>query len=180
MEEKIKGVIRVGGVEIDEINSADGVSIRVLWRNESDKDIKYLTFSLTPYNAVGDIVSSSIGGTTTANCRITGPLPTSSTQIDIRNLDNCFYYYSPVDSWEYVSPYNGTYTYSYYQFTDTWRLIEKSLTKSEMNNAFQGSYFDCVWYNSTVSEIRINKIEIQYMDGTSYTISEDEINYAMK
>lgn len=179
IEDRIKENLRIGGVVVDDINSADGVSIKIFWRNESNKDIKYLTFSVTPYNAVGDKVSSSIGGKITVNCKITGPLPTSSTQIDIRDLDNYFYYYSPVDSWEYVSPHNGTYNYSYYQFTDTWRLIDKNLTKSEMNNAFQGSYFDCVWYNNTITEIKINKVDIEYMDGSSYTISEDEIKYAM-
>lgn len=179
MEDKIKDKIRIGGAVVDDINSADGVSIQILWRNESNKDIKYLTFSVTPYNAVGDKVSSSIGGKTTVNCKITGPLPTSSTQIDIRHLDNCFYYYSPVDSWEYVSPYNGTYSYSYYKYTDTWQYFDNYLTKSEMNNAFQGSYFDCVWYNNTITEIKINKVDIEYMDGTSFTVTEDEIKYAM-
>lgn len=179
LEDKIKENIRIGGVVVDDINSADGVSIKIFWRNESSKDIKYLTFSVTPYNAVGDKVSSYIGGKTTVNCKITGPLPTSSTQIDIRHLDNCFYYYSPVDSWEYVSPYNGTYSYSYYKYTDTWQYFDKYLTKSEMNNAFQGSYFDCIWYNNTITEIKINKVDIEYMDGTSFTITEDEIKYAM-
>lgn len=179
LEDKIKENIRIGGVVVDDINSADGVSIKIFWRNESNKDIKYLTFSVTPYNAVGDKVSSYIGGKTTVNCKITGPLPTSSTQIDIRHLDNCFYYYSPVDSWEYVSPYNGTYSYSYYKYTDTWQYFDKNLTKSEMNNAFQGSYFDCIWYNNTITEIKINKVDIEYMDGTSFTITEDEIKYAM-
>ena len=184
-EDRIKDIIRIGGVVVDEINSANGVSIKIFWRNESNKDIKYLIFSVTPYNAVGDKVSSSIGGKTTVNCKITGPLPPSATLVDTRLLQNEFFYLSPFGSWEYVSNYNGTYSYSYYDYTsytsdgysDFWK--EKYITKSDMNNAFQGSYFDCVWYNNTITEIKINKVDIEYMDGTSFTITEDEIKYAM-
>lgn len=185
MEERIKDNIRIGGVVVDDINSADGVSIQILWRNESDKDIKYLRFSVTPYNAVGDKVSSSIGGRSTISCKITGPLPPSASLVNTRLLENEFYYLSPANSWEYVSIYNGTYSYSYYDYTsytsdgysDFWK--EKYITKSDMINAFQGSKFDCVWYNNTITEIKINKVDIEYMDGTSFTVTEDEIKYAM-
>ena len=55
-------------------NSAGGVDVWICFRNVSDKPIDYISFALTPYNAVGDVVSSEIGGTSTAVLRFTGPL----------------------------------------------------------------------------------------------------------
>lgn len=57
-------------------NSAGGVSARYSLRNISAKPIKYITLSLIPYNAVGDIVKSSIGGKTLVLAEFTGPLAT--------------------------------------------------------------------------------------------------------
>ena len=181
-KEKIQSIIRLGGAVVDKIDSAGGVSIYVYWRNESDKEIKYLRFYVTPYNAVGDRVNSEIGNKSTTQCYITGPLPKSSSKYKDRKDDNYFFFCSPNNSWELVLFYNGYYEYSYYTNPNDWSLNQYKtvqLTESQMVNAFQGSYFDCVWYNNTIKEIKINKVEIEYIDGTKETLDEKQVQLAM-
>jgi hypothetical protein len=57
------------------INSANGVNLTASVTNPNPKSaIKYLTVSVTPFNAVGDVVRSSIGGISTTSIKVTGPI----------------------------------------------------------------------------------------------------------
>ena len=63
---------------IDEINSAGGVEpFVVLFNPNAKSDIKYAVVRATLYNAVGDVIESTIGQTSTANLQFTGPLAMS-------------------------------------------------------------------------------------------------------
>lgn len=99
-------------------NSVGGIEPKIEVINDSGKTVKYIYITAVPYNAVGDIVSSSIGGTTYSTLSITGPLESGSI------------------------------------WTFRW---------------------DPVWYNYTVYDIKITKIEVKYMDGTSETITNPPI-----
>ena len=55
-------------------DSAGGVDVHVELRNMNSQEIKYVYFSIDPYNAVNDVVESEIGGRTTARLRVTGPV----------------------------------------------------------------------------------------------------------
>ncbi len=60
---------------IDDVNSAGGVEPYFVFANPNAlSPIKYIDLSVVPYNAVGDLISSTIGGKTTAGLRFTGPL----------------------------------------------------------------------------------------------------------
>ena len=55
-------------------DSAGGVGVQISIKNDSEKTIKYVSFKVIPYNAVNDVVSSSIGGVTDKWLKITGPI----------------------------------------------------------------------------------------------------------
>ena len=55
-------------------NSAGGVDVSICFQNTSIREIKYVTFEVTPYNAVDDPISSEVGSTSTTTLRYTGPL----------------------------------------------------------------------------------------------------------
>ncbi|WP_438862387.1 hypothetical protein [Neptunicella sp.] len=57
-------------------NSAGGVTVRGFYYAlaDSDNPIKYIDFEVIPYNAVNDVVASTIDGKTKASLRVTGPL----------------------------------------------------------------------------------------------------------
>lgn len=55
-------------------NSAGGVDVELAFDYVGSGTIKYLTFEAVPYNAVGDIATSSIGNKSTAKLKYTGPL----------------------------------------------------------------------------------------------------------
>ncbi len=73
-EEKIHSIIQVHELVVNEINSAGGVDVKIAWKNCSDKSIKYITFIVEPYNAVGDKVWCEITGDSSKRLRVTGPI----------------------------------------------------------------------------------------------------------
>jgi hypothetical protein len=54
-------------------NSAGGVNVYIDWQNISDKEIKYVVFTVMPYNRVNDIAPSDIGHKATEGLRDMGP-----------------------------------------------------------------------------------------------------------
>lgn len=42
-----------------------------------------------------------------------------------------------------------------------------------------GGFWECVWYNSTITEAKITEIKIDYMDGSTALLSGDDIGYVM-
>lgn len=60
-----------------EINSVGGATVGFYAVNNSPKTIKYIYYSITPYNAVGDAQSDSISGLSTKNFKDTGPYETN-------------------------------------------------------------------------------------------------------
>ncbi|MBZ0089856.1 MAG: hypothetical protein K8H90_05700, partial [Thermoanaerobaculia bacterium] len=55
-------------------DSASGVGVRVIWRHlETGRVVKYVTFTVIPYNAVGDTVTDRLSGQAARKLRATGP-----------------------------------------------------------------------------------------------------------
>ena len=67
-------LIQLLKVKSSEPNSAGGVDAEITWKNKSKKAVKYLTFHVVAYNAVDDIVMSTIGYDTTRFLKVTGPV----------------------------------------------------------------------------------------------------------
>lgn len=55
-------------------NSAGGVDAHVKFINTSNQTLKYVVFSVMPYNEVGDVAPSRIGNKTPARLRDVGPI----------------------------------------------------------------------------------------------------------
>jgi predicted nucleic-acid-binding Zn-ribbon protein len=72
--ERIKGLIRVKNVYTSNPNSAGGVDLHIIWQNLSPKVIKYISFTVVPYNAVNDIVQCTIRDESTFTGQVTGPV----------------------------------------------------------------------------------------------------------
>jgi hypothetical protein len=76
-----KGIpIAILSVKSGSPNSAGGVNAYVYWQNISDKEIKYVVFTVTPYNRVNDVAPSEIGNTARTTLRDTGPFKPNSVQ----------------------------------------------------------------------------------------------------
>ena len=106
-------------VKYKNVSALGGVSIELIYRNLSDKTIKYIDFEVTPYNAVGDVISGDFDGKTTVLLNKVGP----------------------------IGPGERRDT--------TWENI---------------------WYNSTFRCFELNSVEITYMDGSTGTLSKEEID----
>lgn len=118
----LQNTIRVSKVWCSYPNSAGGVDAYVSFTNKSSKTIKYITWTVIPYNAVGDVVYSEIGYKSEAHLSDTGPY-------------------------------------------------------AQGQGHGSGWYWSCVWYNSTITSIKLSEIEIEYTDGSNKTISGNDINY---
>ncbi len=95
-------------------NSVGGVEVSIAFANrDSVRTLKYIHFTVTPYNAVGDAVASSIGRESTQRLSVTGPIAPRS-KVEERH-------WAPV------------------------------------------------WYNSTVTCLLLNRVDVEYMDGSKYS-----------
>jgi len=64
----------IRNAKIEDINSAGGVSFSIEWLNSSTKAIKYVYFTVVPYNRVDDIQSCRISGRSSFTGKVTGPI----------------------------------------------------------------------------------------------------------
>lgn len=71
--------MKMSAIEISEIltsrNSVGGVKVAHEYLNASNKEIKYITFTYTPYNSVGDMVACTVKKRSEIACELTGPIP---------------------------------------------------------------------------------------------------------
>ena len=83
-ENDIKKTIKILKAYPKEPNSVGGVDFVIEYKNISGKQIKYLTFTVVPYNAVDDIVPCDIRGYKNFRGKVTGP-------IDNGKTDRCYW-----------------------------------------------------------------------------------------
>ena len=73
-KEKLRQIIRIKKFYSSSPNSAGGVDFNIIWQNKSNKIVKYATFEVVPYNAVGDVVECTIRNSSTFRGQVTGPI----------------------------------------------------------------------------------------------------------
>jgi hypothetical protein len=74
------------------IDSAGGVEWNLNIKNNTDKQIKYVTLQWDCYNAVGDLIRDDIGWKTNFRMKFTGPLDAHTTSTRIRNTTKFYNY----------------------------------------------------------------------------------------
>ena len=83
--------IFINRVMITEINSSNGISFKIEWKYiDTSKTIKYIYFSVIPYNAVGDIQSCEISGSSSFTGQVTGPISAEDYPI-VSRWENAWY-----------------------------------------------------------------------------------------
>lgn len=148
-------------------NSAGGVGPTIIWRNDSGKTIKYATFTATPYNDVGDAVASTIGRRKTVQLEVTGPIESFSNERDV--VGGYFFYKNSIPMVMPGSSDMGPYVLH-------WSGARYYLQDSDYQNVFNiSSRWEPIWYNYTISKIKISKVDIEYMDGSKETVSNPTI-----
>jgi len=75
---KWTGLISITGFSTSRPNSAGGVNMTIKWKNESENEIKYITFDVQPFNAVDDSVSCEIRRNSSIDLEFTGPFKAGS------------------------------------------------------------------------------------------------------
>ena len=79
LPESIFSSVQIVRLKTEEPNSAGGVDCNIVWKNTSDKTVKYIRFSVAPFNAVNDMVASEIGNKTYVKLEVTGPVKPGET-----------------------------------------------------------------------------------------------------
>lgn len=93
-QEKARAILRITDLHTGKPNSAGGVDLYIDYVNNSDKTIKYITFTVVPYNAVGDRVYCEIRDYSYFNGQSTGPFAPGEV-VDDRYWD-CAWYNSTI------------------------------------------------------------------------------------
>ena len=189
---KPAGELMVTSVQTD---SVGGVSPSIGYRNNSGKTIKYIEFTMVPYNAVGDPVSCTIRGYSSAVGKVTGPIETfvidtDSTLHTITKIgmsdSNPFKTYRELTHnytiddgknslWPvYVDQYGNCFVENLWVDATQGQTY---LTDDEVQNAtyLRTDKWDCLWYNSSIRSIKVTKAVVTYMDGTKQTLSQKEL-----
>lgn len=153
------------------VNSAGGVSPIVLWNNNTGKTIKYIRFYMEPYNAVDDPVEDQVTGNKIFSCRVTGPIDTE------KGIGEYIYDYYGV---HYVMKHKDGIPYYDPSFTvyktrqvssQVAAMTSKKTDITNLRSTFsQISMWNAAWYNSTTDKIKISRVDVDYMDGTSQTL----------
>lgn len=106
--------LSIEGIRVKSANSAGGIDIIIQWRYQNqNKTLKYIYFTLIPYNNVGDRQKGSIRDNTSSTLSVTGPI--------------------------------------------------------EAKDWTHENWWDSIWYNSTITCVKVSEVRVEYMDGTSYT-----------
>jgi hypothetical protein len=77
--ENARKLIRVISCYTNSPNSAGGVDLNIVWKNNSNKTIKYIFFDVIPYNSVGDAQYCEIRRTSQYRGKVTGPISPGET-----------------------------------------------------------------------------------------------------
>lgn len=143
-------------------NSAGGVTPEVYFRNNTGKQLKYVDFYMTPYNAVNDVVRCEIGQRYLYG-EVTGPVaPFTAANLGYGTVavfnGQGYQVYTDRNGCPYI--YDKNYNQVY-------------LTADEINNCIlnEEAEFDCMWYNWNVDHIALTKIVVTYMNGSKQTIT---------
>ncbi|MCM1024067.1 MAG: hypothetical protein NC395_08430 [Prevotella sp.] len=183
-EEEIKSIIGITDAKVTNINSADGVDIAFYWRNNSNKQIKYITFEISVYNAVNDIIYDEISKKSTFRCKLTGPIEPITDKIELAKT-----------TWWDAS---DLYYYNEYNYRDSVLLDDDlgfcycgpdidpntgvrtrfAIPETDYDTLTIKTEFETLLYNSTARYVEINSIDIDYMDGSNITLNADEVALA--
>lgn len=148
--EELNAKIKVHGVRIN-MDSVGGIDVYIAWENKSQKEIKYIKFAVQLYNRVGDTVACEIRDNVTSYLKQTGPIPKG------KGMYNCW-----STSLEGCSAYFvGDVTYKQYQ--------------SDEANGWEGIYWSDVWYNTTGRYAKVVGVDIEYMDGTTFSLLDEAV-----
>jgi hypothetical protein len=93
-QDKLRNIIRVKSVKISEPNSAGGVDLYINWVNNSEKTVKYATFTCGLYNAVNDPINCSIRNHNSFVGNATGPIKKGSGSMAGYGWENAWYNFS--------------------------------------------------------------------------------------
>lgn len=165
-----------------ETNYVGGVTPTVYWKNTSGKDIKYVEFTLIPYNRVNDIVSCDILGTSTHVMQVVGPIyPYTAPSAETAGILEGYFFWHfgkvcPVNR-RHVDPgTGGDWVPNGEFFVDDGELFGETytLTEADMDEVVDQAWTsnEVCWYNYDVARIDVTKVEITYMDGTTETIND--------
>lgn len=145
-------------------NSAGGRDVHIVWQNSSNKIIKYIYFTVTPINKVGDPITSEINRQSSHMLKSTGPykpwFPIVLSQYS-KTIDK--YYWNI-----YTGKAENTKD-AIFDIVHNHQVLTVSYTEQQWGN---------VWYSyEFVKEIKV-KVSIEYMDGTK--VNNAKIYYVPK
>lgn len=180
-KDEVQNVIAIAGAKITKINSADGVDVKVFWRNNSDKDIKYITFKLEIYNAVNDVIADSISGKSVFNCQLTGPVEPFQNIIDsiISGEDTLEYLWCSYNMDDVIYDDNLGLCYCGPNIDPSTGVRERfAIPVEDYDIMTTDTEWETIMYNKTANTVKIIGVSIEYMDGTTFDLSEEDVELA--
>lgn len=177
------------------VNYADGVSPTICFRNNSNKAIKYVTFTMVPFNAVGDRVRCEVRGYSATTARLVGPIEPTRFDKSVYNVVNSSMDEGPFkvqqqlatdyffgaeernDHRIFLDKDGNAYYWDSYINVPAGKDQAVFLTDDELQNAIYDTAveWDCLWYNGTIDDIIVTQADVIYMDGSKETVKQSAL-----
>lgn len=180
-------------------NSVGGVTVDIYYCNNSGKAIKYITWYMTPYNAVNDAVKCSVRGYSQVTGKTTGPIEPFQIKVNKTQklyTDTSLSEDSPFAKYRFTTycinvglkqsllPYDSVNVDEFGNFfvdvynTATSRFDYIYLTDDEVQNYMYDrnhAMFENAWYNGSIHSFKIDKAVVEFMDGSKQTIIGNQL-----
>ncbi len=160
---------------VGNINSVEGVDMKILWRNNTGRDLADIAFYVSVLDYNGNVLRNQIGGGTEFHCYIMNPpfpsgeaeggyyagisKDTGRPDFPVLQYDEQLdrYYYHNFDV-----PYNSE-GYKVY------------VSPADVNHTYNSTWWDAIMYNGRAQQIRINRVVLTYTDNTKETIRNPKV-----
>lgn len=165
---EIENSVSIAKCFISEVNTLGGVSINILFKSKSEKEIKYVYFYAEPYNRVGDTEACEITGDSLAVLKSIGPYNKIDFPLEFDENSPKYFYDANRKIFQQLIADGSKYSDDFLNlfFVD----------ESQQDRIYNLSSFENVWYNQNISNVKITSIKIDYADGTSLTIPNENIS----
>ena len=156
------------------LNSVEGVDVKILWRNNTGRDLADIVFYMHVYDYLGNLLTCDIGRYSTFEGYIIDPPFPSGVSENIYYVGEVAY---TDDGFQTLS-YNADYDEYYYTdwdapFNSPDR--ETYVSPSNINHTYNATYWDAIMYNGRAQSIGISKVKLTYTDGTVEYIQQPTI-----
>lgn len=166
----------IAAAYVDDINSVDGVDVKLYWRNNTGRDLADIIFYVSVLDYNGNLLTCDISHASEFGLFLKNP-PFPSGEGDL--------YFSGMETYSgktepqftdlrYDEEIDEYFYYGPYEYHDTpYRYLYVSPTNQ--THQYRSTYKEAIMYNGRAQQLRVNRVVLTYPDNTQETIYNPKV-----